>query len=260
MKNSLLILFSAVLCYSCTPNVAKIDNSLKQYFDSEGVDGTFAIFNNQRGVVTVYNMKMDTLRMSPGSIFKIAETLIGVETSRLINEHSKIKSPDSSITSTTLKTAFDQNSNAYFEALARNIGLDTMRFWIDSLHYGNAEMSEVASSWQNGELKISSDEQLGLVTRLYFDKLSFQKYAQQVLRDLLLKEDNTLFKFSYTTGSSVDDHTPIGWTTGWVEENRHVYLFSCAIRAKPGDADPGKTAFAVTKKILVARGFFQGKN
>lgn len=257
---SYLILLSVVLCYSCTPNVAKIDNSLKQYFDDEGVAGTFAIFNNQRGVVTVYNMKMDTLRMSPGSIFKMAETLIGVESSRLTNERSKIVSSDSSLASVTLKTAFDEDNTAYFEALAKNIGLDTMRFWIDSLRYGNMEVPQIESFWQNGELRISSDEQLGLVTRLYFDKLPFQKYAQQVLRDLMLKEDNTLYKFSYTTGSSVRDNQPVGWATGWIEENRHVYLFSCAILAKKEDSDPGKTAFDITKKILTARGFFQGKN
>lgn len=260
MNKGYLILFCVIICSSCSPNVAKIDNSLKKYFDAEGVEGTFAIFNNQRGDVTVYNMKMDTLRLTPGSIFKIAETLIGVETSRLVNEQSRLREADSNIAGITLKSAFDENNIPYFEALAKNIGSDTMRYWIDSLHYGNMKVSGITSFWQNGDLRLSSDEQLGLIIRLYFDKLPFQKYAQQVVRDLMLKEDNTLYKFSYTTGSATGENGPIGWATGWVEENRHVYLFSSVIHAKQGDPDPAGTAFRIVKKILVARGFFQGKN
>lgn len=260
MKKGYLILLSAIFYYSCSPTVAKIDNSLKQYFDAEGVEGTFTIFNNQRGDVTVYNMQMDTSRMTPGSIFKVAETLIGIESSRIIDENSKIKEADPDIADITLKTAFDQNNNAYFEDLAGNIGIDTMKYWIDSLHYGNMAVSKITSFWQDGELKISSDEQLGLITRLYFDKLPFQKYAQQTVRDLMLKEDNTLYKFSYTRGTSREDDKSIGWSIGWIEENRHVYLFSCAIQAKEEDPDPGKTAFTIVKNILIAKGFFKGQN
>ncbi len=91
MRKNYLVLLIAVLYFSCSPNVAKIDNSLKKYFDSEGVNGTFALFDNQRGDVTVYNMKLDTLRFTPGGIFKIAETLIGIETSRLTGENSKMR-------------------------------------------------------------------------------------------------------------------------------------------------------------------------
>ena len=47
---------------SCSVNQAKIDNSLKKYFDSAKADGCFSLVNNQTGAVTVYNMKLDTQR------------------------------------------------------------------------------------------------------------------------------------------------------------------------------------------------------
>lgn len=260
MRKNYLVLLIAVLYFSCSPNVAKIDNSLKKYFDSEGVNGTFALFDNQRGDVTVYNMKMDTQRFTPGGIFKIAETLIGIETSRLTGENSKMRGVDSGLAGLTLKAAFDENNYAYFDALAKNIGLDTMKFWIDSLHYGNTQISQIDSFWRDGELKISSDEQLGLVNKLYFDKLPFQKYAQQVLRDLMLKEDNTLYKFSYATGTAGEGENQIGWIAGWIEENRHVYFFSSVVSSREGTKDLERVTLKITKDILLSKGFFKGEN
>src|SRR5437879_6412920 len=67
----------------CSVNRAKIDNSLKKYFDSANVDGCFSLVNNSTGKVTVYNMKLDTQRVLPASTFKIVNSLIGMETGRI---------------------------------------------------------------------------------------------------------------------------------------------------------------------------------
>ena len=69
-----------IASFSCSVNKAKIDNSLKKYFDENKVDGCFTMFNNTDGKVTVYNMKLDTQRFSPASTFKIVNSLIGLQT------------------------------------------------------------------------------------------------------------------------------------------------------------------------------------
>ena len=75
----------------------------------------------------------------------------------------------------------------YFQEIARQIGKDTMKLWVDSIQYGNKNISgPVDSFWLNNHLKISPDEQLGLMSKLYFDQLPFQKYAQQMVRDAML--------------------------------------------------------------------------
>lgn len=260
MKNSSLILLLALIAFSCTPNVAKIDNSIKKYFDAENVEGTYAFMNNQRGDVTVYNMEMDTQRISPGSIFKIAEVLIGIETSRLTDGDTKMPVGDTGFSKLTLKEAFDQNDSTYMRLLANGIGLDTMKFWLDTLNYGTKNATDINSFWKDGELKISPDEQLGLVYKIYFDKLPFQKYAQQIVRELMLKEDNTLYKYSYTTGTARDNQNrDIGWIAGWIEENRHVYFFVSVVRPQDAGRNPEKIAESMIKKILTDKGFFKGE-
>src|SRR4028119_1924757 len=94
MKNNLVFIFIiSVVCIigSCSVNQAKIDNSVKKYFDSANVDGCFSMVNNQNGEVTVYNMELDTQRFTPASTFKIVNSLIGLETGRITDEKMVIK-------------------------------------------------------------------------------------------------------------------------------------------------------------------------
>ena len=91
-KISFLSLSLFLLAFSsCTVNKAKINNDLKRYFDSAHVDGSFSFLNNQLGDITVYNMELDTERLSAGTSFKILNTLIGVQTGKITNENMAIK-------------------------------------------------------------------------------------------------------------------------------------------------------------------------
>ena len=268
--NKFLFLFLAFLCFafaSCTLNKAKINNDFKKYFDSAHVDGSFSLLNNQSGAITMYNMKLDTQRVLPASTFKIVNTLIGVETGKITDENMVIKwdgvqrpNPEWN-KDLTLKEAFKVSSVPYFQEIARRIGKDTMQYWIDSLQYGNKNLSgPIDSFWLNNHLKISPDEQLGFMFKLYFDKLPFQKYAQQMVRNVMLQEENTLYKLSYKTGWGVDEkNNSIGWVVGWIEENRHVYFFVTLVKSPDKNIDMKTVRMNITKNILKEMGFFKGE-
>lgn len=263
MNKNIFLFFSffAFILVSCNPNNAKVNNKLKVYFDSASVDGSFALLNNQLGDITVYNMKLDTQRISPATSFKVLNTLIGIQTGKISNENTIIKTDSADTKPLTLKEAFHSSSVPWFRALAREIGKDTMQFWIDSIGYGNKNISSpVDSFWLNNTLKISPDEQLGFMSKLYFDQLPFQKYAQQMVRDVMLREDNTLYKLSYASGAGFDETgNPIGWITGWIEENRHVYFFVTFVRSKDKSMNMASVGEAVNKKILENLGYFKGQ-
>ncbi|MGN6533485.1 MAG: penicillin-binding transpeptidase domain-containing protein [Ginsengibacter sp.] len=262
--NKLSFLFLCLSLFaisSCTVNRAKINNDLKKYFDSAHVDGSFSFLNNQLGDIMVYNMKLDTERLSPGTSFKIINTLIGVQAGKVMNENSVIKTDSGSNNNITLKEAFNTSSVPYFQSLAQKIGKDTMKLWIDSISYGNKNVTgPVDSFWLNNALKISPDEQLGLMSKIYFEQLPFQKYAQQIVESLMLKEDNTLYKLSYATGTGIDEkNNSFGWTLGWIEENRHVYFFVTFIKSPDKNLDLNGTGVHISKSILKGMGFFKGE-
>jgi beta-lactamase class D len=271
MKKNFRIIISistiVVILNSCSVNQAKIDTSLKKYFDSAKVDGCFSMVNNQTGAVTVYNMKLDTQRFLPASTFKIVNSLIGLETGKITDENMLIKWDgikrwnEEWNKDLTMKEAFKVSAVNYYQEVARRIGKDTMKQWIDSLHYGNKNISgPVDSFWLNNTLKISPDEQLGLVKKLYFDKLPFQKRTQQIVRDVMLQENNTQYKLSYKTGWGFDEmQNAIGWIVGWIEENRHVYFFVTLVKSPDKNIDMTPVRMKILKSILTQYGFFKGE-
>jgi beta-lactamase class D len=262
-KNRFLLLASLILFLaSCTLNKAKINNDLKKYFDSAQVEGSFSFLNNQMGDITVYNMQLDTQRFSPATSFKTLITLIGVQTGKITNENNiQIKTDSNQNKAVTLKEIFNASSPEYLQSLARQIGKDTIKLWVDSLGYGNKNMEgAVDSFWLDNHLKISPDEQLGLVNKLYFDQLPFPKYAQQMTRNAMLQEDNTLYRLSYATGIGYDEKSnQIGWVTGWIEENHHVYFFVTFLRSADKNKDMKQTGINISKEILTSMGFFKGR-
>ncbi|MDQ2718847.1 MAG: class D beta-lactamase [Bacteroidota bacterium] len=269
MNKICCLLLSIFVFYfaSCTLNKARINNNLKKYFDSAHVDGCFTLLNNQTGSVTVYNMKLDTQRVLPASTFKIVNSLIGIQTGKITDENMVIKW-DGVIRQIpewnkdlTMKEAFRVSSVPYFQEIARRIGKDTMKLWVDSIQYGNKNINgPIDSFWLNNHLKISPDEQLGLMNKLYFDQLPFQKYAQQMVRDVMLMEDNTLYKLSYKTGWGFDkNNNSVGWMVGWIEENKHVNFFVTLIKSPDKNLDMKTVRMNITKGILKELGFFKGQ-
>lgn len=272
-KAILFIAFCFLLFTSCTVNKAKNDDSLKKYFDENKVDGCFTMLDNATGEITVYNMKLDTMRFSPASTFKIVNSLIGLQTGVILDENMQIKwdgkirfYPNGDTATNwnkdmNMTEAFKASAVPYYQEVARRIGKDSMQQWIDSLGYGNKNISgPIDSFWLNGKLKISPDEQLGLVKRLYFDQLPFRKSVHQQVKDVMLQENKTAYKLSYKTGWGFgEDGNALGWVTGWIEENNHVYFFVTFIKAPGQEIDMQAVRMNITRSILKQYGFFDGK-
>ena len=261
-----LVLFTSLLS-SCSVNKAKINDDLKKYFDAKKVDGCFTMLNNADGTITVYNMALDTMRVTPASTFEMVNSLIALQTGIVTDTNMILKwdgitrSNKDWNSNLTLANAFRVSSVPHFQELARRIGRDTLHQWIDSISYGNKNINgAVDSFWLNNNLKISPDEQLGFLKKLYFDQLPFRKSEQEAVRSMMLQEENTLYKLSYKTGLGMDEqNNAIGWLAGWIEENRHVYFFVTLVKTPDKEVDMRSVRLNITKDILKDLGFLQGR-
>lgn len=259
--------FCLFIFSSCSVNKADIDNSLKKYFDDNKAEGCFTLFDNASGKVTVYNMALDTVRFLPASTFKIVNSLIGLETNKVTDEKMLIKWDsikrwnDEWNRDLTMEQAFKASAVNYYQEVARRVGKESMQKWLDSLHYGTQKINgPVDSFWLNNTLKISADEQLGLVKRLYFDQLPFQKRNQQIVRDMMIQENTTQYTLAYKTGWGFDEQgTNIGWIVGWIEENKHPYFYTLLVKNPNKDFDMRTARLNILKGILKQYGFFEGK-
>jgi beta-lactamase class D len=264
-----LLYSGLIFCLAaCSPNNVTVDNSLGNYFKSNQVDGCFALLNNSSGEFIMYNL--DRYRDSaflPASTFKIVNSLIGLQTGKITSPNMVIKwdgvvRPVAAWNKDlTMYEAFKVSAVPYYREVARRIGKDTMQFWLDSLSYGTKKIkTAVDSFWLDNSLKISPDEQLGLVKRLYFHQLPFYNAYQDTVKKAMLFEDKPAYKLSYKTGwGTKENGNPLGWVVGWIEENRHPYFFVLNFESADPNMDIGAIRMKLLKDILAHLGFMEGK-
>lgn len=261
----LLLLFVLI---SCSTNNVKKDSNLKKYFEENKVEGCFALMDNGTGQFTVHNLgRYRDSSFLPASTFKIVNSLIGLQTGKISSDSMVIRwdgvqrwNPDWN-KDLTMYEAFRVSAVPYYQEVARRIGKDTMQFWLDSLKYGSRKIkTAIDSFWLDNSLKITPDEELGLVKRLYFDQLPFFKSYQEMVKRAMLFEDNANYRLGYKTGMGYRENGhALGWITGWVEENGHPYFFVLNIESPDREIDMKTIRLKMLKDILAYLGFFKGK-
>ena len=269
MNRLIVGVFISCLFFACSPNNVKTDNSLETFFKDNKVEGTFGIVNNRNGEITVYNLaRLRDSAFLPASTFKIVNSLIGLQTGVIRDDSMVIKwdgvkrSFDSWNKDLTMYEAFRASAVPYYQEVARRIGKDTMQRWLDSLSYGNKKISGIDTFWLDHSLKITPDEQLGLVKALYFNQLPFFARNQHIVKRAMLFEDKPEYKLSYKTGWGFWDSTNkrhIGWVVGWIEENRHPYFFVLNLETSDKNFDMPAVRMKILKGILDHLGFMKGK-
>lgn len=267
-------LFFAAVLFSfaaCSPNNVTVDDSLKKFFDDNKVTGTFGLFDNGQGQFTIYNLsRYKDSTCLPASTFKIVNSLIGIQTGRIVDEKMVIPwdgvvraNPDWN-KDLTMQEAFKVSAVPYYQEVARRIGKDTMQFWLDTLGLGSrykkfSITNNLDTFWLDNSLKVTADEELGLMKKLYFNQLPFQSRTQDIVKKVMLQESNSNYKLSYKTGWGFRENgNAIGWVVGWIEENQHVFPFVLNIEG-PHDTDMKTIRLNILKGILKKQGFFEGK-
>jgi len=266
---SLAVAFLMLLIlYACSPNNTTVDNSFKKYFDDNKVEGCFGMWDNGQNQFTIYNLpRFRDSAYLPASTFKVVNSLIALHTGRIFSDTLVIpwdgqkRWLESWNKDMNMKEAFALSNVGYYQEVARRIGKDTMQVWLDSLKYGTRKITtSIDSFWLDNSLKITADEQLGLMKKLYFKQLTFNARSQEIVKGLMMREGNANYKLSYKTGwGFLPNGNPLGWVVGWIEENQHVYFFTMNVESKNPKADLIPIRMNIMKGILKQMGFFEGK-
>lgn len=279
MKRLYLIpVLSALFFWSCNTNNVTQNPSLKQFFDEAGVTGTFGIFDNAQGQFTVYNLtRFRDSAYLPASTFKIFNSLAALGTGVVFSDTVVVpwdgvvrKAPGGDTMHAwnkdmNMREAFEVSNVGFYREMARRIGKDTMQMLLDSVGYGRRYdtfriQNNLDTFWLDNTLKVTADEQLGLVKKLYFRQLPFQNREQEIVRSMMIRESNDKYILAYKTGlAGTDKGTQLAWVVGWIEENKHVYPFAMNIEKADARTDMVKVRMDIFRSILKHLGFFEGK-
>ena len=233
-----------VLVYACNPNNVKNDTAIAQLMDSAGMQGNFALLENGTEQFTIHNLSnYKDSAAAPLNTFFIIPVLIGLDKG-IINHHD---------------TLLNLNDSAeLYKAIIAKIGRQQILKVLDSLHYGKGIASADSTHfWEDGSLVITPDEQLGLIKRIYFKELFFQKKSQEKIKKMILMEDNSNYRLSYITGIDTTSGKNTAWVLGYVEENQHPYFFVLNTKANTS-TNLTDNNINLLKKILLQQGFLKG--
>ena len=238
MKVQNFLLFIVMALLGCNQNNVKTDASIAMVFSKHQINGSFALLENGTGdfVIQDLNFYKDSAQ-SPLQTFFIIPQLIGYNNG--VITHNEIVPFDSTIL----------NLN-----IANIVGAKTIKNVLDSLHYGNkVDSISFDRTWKDGTLKITMDEQLGFIKRLYFNKLPFEKKTQEWMKKQMLKESNSNYSLSYINGALEDK----AWSLGFIEENKHPFFFVLYYKSQTGPVSINNNVI-VLKELLEKQGFFKG--
>jgi beta-lactamase class D len=236
-------------------------DELNGAFQEQGVAGTFVLYDVAADRLVRVNGTRAGTRYIPASTFKIANSLIALETGGVKDENEIIpyggkpqpfKQWEKDM---SMREAIAISAVPIYQELARRVGLEGYRDWLGRLSYGNREVGgNVERFWLDGPLQISAAEQVTFVAALAQKKLPVSARAQAIVRDILkieVKDGRALYA---KTGWGISTEPQIGWWTGWIEDDDKLRAF--ALNIDIDTVDDARKRQEIGKAIMAKLGVY----
>ncbi len=255
--NNLIITLVWLACAAPGFCATSTERDLSEFFGRR--EGCFVLYDAQAHSYTRYNPKGCAERFTPCSTFKIANSLIALQTGVATGPEFSLKwdgvmrpiAPWNQ--DHTLRSAMSDSVLWFYQELARRIGPERMADYVRRFDYGNRDTSGgLTNFWIESTLLISADEQVAFLRRLWADSLPVGKDVQRTTRELMELEhsdDGRIFcGKTGTAGDAKADIARLGWFVGCVSKGERRVFFATRIT---GERDAsGRQARKITEGIL----------
>jgi beta-lactamase class D len=205
-------------------------------FKNHQTDGTFVLYDVAQETLHLVNSSRANQPFIPASTFKIANSLIALETGVIADENEIIPYGGGSTfikawaQDMPLPKAFAISNVPVYQELARRIGLKRYQTWLDKLEYGNANPGQnVETFWLRGPLKISAVDQTIFIAKLAHKQLPLSKRVQSIVSDISIVDKKAGKTLHGKTGWTTTQNPDIGWFVGWVQHENNTYAFALNI-------------------------------
>lgn len=215
--------------------------SFEALLRAEGFTGSIAVLGPDSAGIRCSDRVDCETRSVPASTFKIANSIIALETG---------VAPDASLVipwdgidrdvpdwnhDLDMRGAFTVSSVPYYQEIARRIGPERMRDWVTRLDYGNHDTGAVVDEfWLRGPLTISPIEQLAFLARFESGALPISDRTRTIVRDLMFREERGGATFRGKTGwGSPGQPDERGWFVGYATRDGESTFVAVRLRRDP---------------------------
>jgi beta-lactamase class D len=240
-------------------SVAREVRELKTVFEKYRMTGTMIIFDRNKDEFFGYGtLKLNTGYL-PASTFKIANSLIGLETGAIDTnqifkwngEKRRLPQWEKEL---TLSEAFRVSCVPCYQEVARKIGAENMNKWLGKLDYGHIVVTPetIDIFWLEGGSQITPQEQVDFIRRLYDEKLPLAGSTMKYVKRMMLQEITADFRLSGKTGWAIRNGNNYGWFVGYLETDCNVYFVATLVEPINQEEMPD---FAAARKQITMDAF-----
>jgi len=219
------------------PEFNKILDSLK-------VKGAVLIYSFSDKTYYSNNFYWAKTGFIPASTFKTPNSIIALETGVIKNESDVFrwngderwnKKWEQDL---TFKDAFRVSCVPCYQEVARKIGVERMKTYLNKLNYKEMvfDSTSIDNFWLEGKSKITQIQQIQFLKRFYFSELPISKRTETIVKSIMLIETTEDYALSGKTGLSVKNDLYNGWFVGYFEVKNKVYFFATNIEPMKKEA------------------------
>ena len=233
-----------------------------KFFNQHNAEGTVVISDERSGSTAdmVFNHERAKKRFSPASTFKIPHAVFALDAGVINDEFETIKWDGTERSypawnrDQNLRSSMRHSVVWVYQKFEKDIGEEKEAEYLKKIQYGNQDSTGENPFWIEGNLKISANEQIAFLKKLYRNKLPFSVAHQRLVKDVMLIEAGRDWILRGKTGWS----GTVGWWVGWVEHPTGPVFFALNIDTANRFDDLPKRE-AITRSILVSLGALKQK-
>ncbi len=208
--------------------------------DEAEVDGTILIYVLEDDQYYSNDFQWAQKGFLPASTFKIANSIIALETGVMENDSTLIRWKGEARAQKVweqdliLRKAFHYSCVPCYQEIARKVGVERMRGYLEELDYGTMvfDSTNLDLFWLQGYSRITPMEQIDFLMRLHQSKLPIAERTEKIMKRMMLLQDQPNYQLRGKTGWSIDQGKNNAWFVGYVVTTDKTYFFATNIEPK----------------------------
>lgn len=220
------ILLTLILFFSCRGNQNSFDSKEDKVVENKILHSEFqSIIDSAevKGAILVYDLQEDKYE---SGVIESDRTIFKWD-----GEKKWLKTWEQDL---VLKDVFRFSCVHCYQDVARRIGVERMNNYLRELEYGDMKVDSgnIDRFWLDGDSRITQMQQIDFLKRLYRSQLPISERSEEIVKSIMVIEENDNYKLSGKTGLSNSNNVYNGWFIGYIELENNTYFFATNLEPK----------------------------
>ena len=230
-----------------------VDTTFQKILDASGVHGSILIWRDG----TYYSNDFDwaVTGQLPASTFKIPNSMIALELGIMTDDSTLIlwdgqpKYLKSWERDLYFREAFHYSCVPCYQEIAREIGVERMKDYMDRLLYGSMKFdsTNLDMFWLEGDSRINQYQQISFLKTFNEQRLPISARTYNIMQRMMVIEENEEYILRGKTGWSVQNNKDNCWFVGFVRTDKEFSYFATNI--EPGEDTVMDSLFSIRKAV-----------